>query len=341
MCIADFRRYAVRTALEQRVLLTLRFVAQKLPHEHGFYYHFVDMNDGTRLWNCEVSSIDTTLLLCGVLTCRTHFASNPEIVALATQIYERVDWRWMLNGGTTLSMGWTPEKGFLSSRWDHYCELMMAYLLGIGAPTHSLPPSSWDAFRRPVTNYDGLRYISGAPTLFTHQYSHAWFDFRHRRDAYTDYFENSVLATEAHRRFCLSLRKRFPDYSPALWGFSASDSAHGYVAWGGPPAAGPIDGSITPCAAGGSLPFLPHETLRVLHTIRARYGTQAWGRYGFVDAFNPLSGWYGSDVLGIDQGITMLMAENYRSGFVWRTFMANPEALRSMRAVGFHPVAPV
>jgi hypothetical protein len=292
------------------------------------------METGHRWEKCELSSIDTSLLLCGVLTARQYFADQ-EIKDLATNIYERVDWPWMLNGGSTLSMGWKPESGFLGARWEHYCELMMIYLLGIGSPTHPLSPDTWKAWTRPVIKYQGIEYISGNDPIFTHQYSQAWFDFRKKRDEYANYFENSIKATRAHKLFCLSLRDRFPDYSEDLWGISASDYAKGYTAWGGPPPQGPLDGSIVPCAAGGSLAFLYEDCMRVLRNIRGRYLDRAWARYGFVDAFNPLSGWYDQDVLGIDLGITMLMAENHRTGFVWETFMKNPEAQAAMQKAGF------
>jgi hypothetical protein len=176
--------------------------------------------------------------------------------------------------------------------------------------------------------------------LFVHQYSQAWFDFRHKRDRYADYFHNSAIATDVHRRFCIELAKQFPDYSDDLWGITASDSQKGYVIWGGPPAMGPIDGTVVPAASGGSLPFLPETCMRVLRNIRGRY-PQAWSKYGFVDAFNPLTSWYDQDTVGIDTGITMIMAENARTGFVWETFMKNPEAQRGMAAAGFQPYTPV
>jgi hypothetical protein len=312
---------------------TLQFIAQ-MPNEHGFFYHFIDMENGQRWSKCELSSIDTSLLLCGILTARQHFADQ-QIKDLATQIYERVDWPWMLNGGKAFSMGWHPESGFLNARWEHYCELMMIYLLAIGSPTHPVPPDTWNAWTRPTINYQGIEYISGKDPLFTHQYSQAWYDFRNKRDAYTNYFENSIKATKAHKLFCLSLHQEFPDYSDELWGISASDYEKGYTAWGGPPRIGPIDGSVVPCATGGSLPFLFADCMKVLRTIRGVYGEKAWTQYSFVDAFNPLDGWYDKDVLGIDLGITMLMAENHRTGFVWDTFMKNPEARSAMAKVGF------
>jgi len=245
-----------------------------------------------------------------------------------------------LNGGPgddTLSMGWHPESGFINARWNHYCELMMIYLLAIGSPTHPIPPASWNAWSRPVMKYDGFTYISGNDPLFTHQYSHAWFDFRYKRDNFADYFANSIIATKAHEAFCLSLGK---PYSPDYWGISASDSAHGYTAWGGPSyTGGPIghiDGSVVPYATAGSLPFLPADCLRVQRALKANYGDRAYGRYGFCDVFHPDANYYDTDVLGIDLGISVVMAENLRSGFVWETFARNPEVPLAMQRAGFH-----
>jgi hypothetical protein len=336
LCIGDQREYGKHPEILERVRKTLRFLVNDLPNEHGFFYHFIHMDTGQRWEKCELSSIDSSLLYSGVLTARQYFADQ-EVKDLATKIYERVDWPWMLNGGKTFSMGWHPESGFLDARWEHYCELMMIYLLAIGSPTHPVPPSSWSAWTRPKIRYQGIEYISGDDPIFTHQYSQAWFDFRNRRDSYTNYFENSVRATKAHKLFCLSLRDRFPDYGENLWGISASDYVNGYTAWGGPPPQGPIDGSIVPCATGGSLPFLFDDCMRVLRNLRGRFRDKVWKRYGFVDAFNPLTGWCDADVLGIDLGITMLMAENHRTGFVWNTFMKNPEAQSAMQKVGLQP----
>jgi hypothetical protein len=333
LCIAESRGYGKPAAIRERVRQTLRFLKRQLPNAHGFFYHFIDMQTGERAWNCELSSIDTSILLCGVLTAGQHF-HDAEIQDLATAIYERVDWPWMLNGGVTFSMGWNPGGGFLPSRWDHYCELMMLYLLALGSPPHSVSSETWKAWKRPTVKFQEFEYISGNDPLFTHQYSQAWFDFRDKRDRYANYFSNSVTATRAHKRFCISLRDEFPDYSPHLWGITASDSVSGYQAWGGPPRMGRLDGTIVPCAAGGSLPFLREDCMQVLRTIRECY-PKAWGRYGFVDAFNPLAGWYNPDVIGIDVGITMLMAENARSGFVWNTFMKNQDAQRGMERAEF------
>lgn len=336
LCIGAHRGFISEREAGGRVLATLRFLWKGLPLHRGFFYHYANLHTGEREWESEVSSVDTAILLCGILTSRQYFR-HPEIHRLAWLIFERVDWSWLSEDTSLLPHGWTPEIGFLPSRWDYYSELMMMYLLGLGSYSRPLPAQTWDAWKRLTFEYDGLRYIGSFAPLFVHQYSQAWFDFRGKRDRYADYFRNSTLATEAHRRFCMELGKQFPDYSDDLWGITASDSAHGYVAWGGPPAMGPIDGTIVPSAAAGSLPFLPQPTIRVLRNIRSRYPA-TWSRYGFVNAFNPLTGWYDNDVIGIDTGITMVMAENARTGFVWSTFMKNPEAQRGMRRAGFQPV---
>ncbi len=334
LCIADKRGYLPAADIRKRVHATLDFHLHKLPQEHGFFFHFNDIDTGARLWKCELSSIDTALLLCGVLTARAHFTGvgiESEIREMATQMCDRVDWPWMLNGDLTYSMGWKPESGFMASHWSSYCELMMMYLLGIGSSTHPAPAKTWVAFARPYVDFDGLHYISGLDPLFTHQFSHAWFDFRGKRDRYADYFANSILATRAHKAFCL---RRGAPYNEDYWGVTASDSQQGYTAWGGPPLQGKVDGTVVPCATAGSVAFLPQDCLRVLMNLRDQY-PKAWGRYGFVDAFHPDADWYDTDVLGIDQGIGVVMAENLRSGFVWETFARNAEVGRALAAVGF------
>jgi hypothetical protein len=333
LCIADSRNYAPTDRLKKQVVTTLQFHLDKMPNEHGFFYHFNDVKTGQPLINSEVSSIDTAILLCGVLSCRAYF-NDAKITDLATQLYNRVDWPWMLNGGKTFSMGWRPSSGFIATRWDHYSELMMLYLLAIGSPTHPVSPESWSAFTRPSMKFGFYEFIGGKDPLFVHQYSHAWFDFADKRDAYANYFVNSIIATRANKSFCLGLKRGYTD---DYWGVSASDWEHGYTAWGGPPLMGPVDGSVVPCATAGSLPFVPRDCVRVLRSLKETYG-DAWGRYGLCDAFHPELHWYDTDVLGIDLGIGLLMAENLRTAFVWRTFMQNPEAVAAMKACGFKKV---
>ncbi len=351
LSIADYHRYAPRAGILEQVRRTLRFHLNVMPHDHGFLYHFNDVDLGIPFTGSEVSPIDTSLFLCGVLTARAHFHTDPETVDLATALYNRVDWPWMLNGQQTFAMGFRFNR-FINSRWSHYCELMMLNLLALGSPTHPVDPATWDAWTRPRMFYDGFEYISGNDPLFVHQYSHAWFDFRQKRDKYANYFANSITATRAHKAFCLALGK---PYSEDYWGISASDSQHGYTAWGGPglgdgkspgspggpgspgsqgPGFGSIDGSVVPNAAAGSLPFLPADCLHVLRTLKSQY-PDSWARYGFCDAFHPAANWYAPDVLGIDLGIGLLASENLRSNFVWETFARNPEVTAAMQKAGF------
>lgn len=337
LCIAAKRNYLRPSDCEARVEKTLAFLLEECPHEHGFLYHFIDIESGQRMFSSELSSIDTALLLCGVLLCRQYFAGNARIEALATTFYRRIDWQWMLNGGTTLSMGWLPDQGFLKHRWDIYSELMTMYLMAIGSPTHPISADTWNALQRPVVQFGGIDYISGVAPLFIHQYAHAWCDYRGQRDLHANYFTNSIAATRVHQLWCLTLGNKFPWIDQDMWGISASDSKTGYRVWGGPPLMGSVDGTVVPCAVAGSLPFLPAECSHVLLSIRQKMGDKVWTRYGFVDAFNPKLNWFAEDILGIDQGISILMAENLRSGFPWQYFMKNREILHAMSQVQFHP----
>ena len=344
-CIAAERGWVSRKRARRLVFNSLTFFADRAYQDHGWFWHWMDWRTGERVWKSEVSSIDTALLLGGVLTCRQYFHHDKEIVRLATKIYERVDFAWMLNGHPhLLSHGLREETGFIKYRWENYSENAGLYLLAIGSPTHPIPPESWKAWKREWVSYGQYKYLSHNAPLFIHQYSHAWVDFRGRREAQmpnVDYFENSVIATRAHRQFCLDLAKEFPGYSKNIWGITASDTAKGYNAWGGPPRHEAIDGSVVPCAAGGSLMFAPDITLPALREMRQRFGEKIYGRYGFADAFNPTNGpngmWTNPDVIGIDVGIMLLSAENLRSQFVWRWFMRNAEISRAMKLVGLLP----
>lgn len=342
LCIAAERGWIKPVEAKARVRATLLYFAERAEEFHGWFYHWLDAKTGARRWMSEVSSIDTALLLAGVLTARQRFRDDAEIVRLATKIYERVDFVWMLNEHPLLlSHGWKPESGFLKPRWDTYSEDTILYMLAIASPTHPISPRSWYAFRRDRMTYAGYRYVTTKNVpLFIHQYSHAWIDYRHRREERgwrTDYFVNSINATRAHRAFCISLAREFPTYGPLMWGITASDSIKGYVVWGGPPRDPAIDGTVVPSAAGGSLMFTPDISLPTLREMLEKYGEKVYGRYGFVDAFNPVSGWVDTDVIGINVGIMLLSAENLRSENVWRWFMRNREIPRAMRLIGLNP----
>jgi len=338
LCIGHHYGYREPNEIAARARQSLHFLANQAPHVEGFLYHFVDMQTGQRIANSELSPIDMAMLVAGALTCRAHFFHDEQIRRDATTLYNRVNWPWALNGSDTFALAWRPESSFNHLRWDAYCESMMLYLLAIGSPTHPIPELCWRSIRRPAVIYGDYRFISTPAPLFVHQFSHAWFDFRDQQDDFANYFENSVVASLAHRNFCAELSSRFPCYSDKVWGITASDSSRGYVVWGGPPSMGPIDGTIVPAAAAGSLPFIFNESMSVLRNLRDHYGEKIWRRYGFVDAFNPLTRWTSRDVLGIDVGISMLMVENARSQFVWNTFMGNDESRLAMKRVGFRPI---
>jgi hypothetical protein len=297
----------------------------------------MDKPTGERRWNSEISSIDTAILLGGILSVRQCFQDDKEIVSLARQIYERVDFKWMLNGNPyLLAHGWRAESGFIPTRWDTYSEHAILYFLAIGSPTHSISPESWYAWKRDFVTYGDYKFLAGTQPLFIHQFSQAWLDLRglrERRVPFINYYDNSVKATRAQRQFFIDIAREFPTYSANVWGLTASDSERGYVAWGAPPRPENLDGTVVPCAAAGSLMFTPDISLAALREMREKFGAQIYKKYGFVDAFNPRTGWTDMDVIGIDLGITLLSAENLRSGKVWFWFMQNAEIQSALHRV--------
>ncbi len=337
-CIAADRGWVTPQQAKERTRNTLDYFANKAFQKNGWFYHWLDYETGERRWNSEISSIDTALLLGGVLTAKQCFADDKEIVEFADKIYRRVDFKWMqADDQNLLSHGWKPETGFLRNFWGRYSEESMLYLLAIGSPTHPISPNAWYAWERPWQEYGGYRYLASVSPLFIHQFSHAWVDYRNRREQrppFVNYFENSINATRAHQKFFVEvLSKEFPKYGSNMWGMTASDSQRGYVAWGAPPRHDRTDGTVVPCAAAGSLMFTPEITLPALRKMKDEYGEKIYGRYGFADAFNPHNGWVDGDVLGIDLGITLLSAENLRSGKNWHWFMQNDEIRRALQRV--------
>jgi len=341
LCIGAERGWITRAQARERVLKTLRFYADQAKVEHGWFYHFINVATGERNGTSEVSVSDATWLFAGALTARQYFHEDPEIARLAMKIYQRVDYDWIRNGDPYLiSHGYRPETGLLPARYAKYCQLALMYLMGIGAPSHPLPPESWYAWERNPNSYAGYNYI-GVSLLWTYQYPFAWADFRDRRESrapHADWWANAITATHAHRQFCIDLKKEFPGYSENIWGITSSAGPTGYKAWGGPPATKNLDGSVVPCGPAGALMLTPDIALPALKAMKKEYGDKIYGRYGFTDAFNPNNGWVSPDVIGIDVGITLLSAENLRSGFVWKWFMKNPEIQRAMDLAGLEKV---
>lgn len=340
LAIGAERGWLERDAAAERVRTTLGFFLDQMPHEHGWFYHFVDIRTGARVWQCEVSSIDTALFLAGALCAGACFAGT-DAAELADALYRRTDFAWMLtDGGTRLDSsalchGWKPETGFLSSRWDSYCELMILYLLAIGSPTRPISDRTWDAWARPVGAYAGFETFRVGP-LFVHQFSHAFVDFRGRKDRLGfDYWEASVQATLANRQFCADNAARFRTYAADFWGLSACDGPDGYRAYSAPPGRAEHDGTVAPLAVVAALPMAPELALRSTRRLRETFGDRLWGAYGFADAFNLDRDWWDADTIGIDVGAALLMVENYRTGFVWKAFGGISAVSDAMARVGF------
>lgn len=341
LCIGKERNWITPEQAYERAITTLLFFRDEMENVHGFYYHFIDLNTGGRVWNSEVSSIDTALFLAGTHVVASCFPDS-QIEVIANQLYERTDFEWMRTDGGSqpeqllLGHGWKPETGFLPYRWDTYSELMILYLLAMGSPTHPIPAESWTAWSRPIGEYSGFITFAQGP-LFTHQYSQGYVDFRDRRDRLNfDYFTSSVNATLANRQFAIDQKTNFQTYDDHIWGLTASDGPNGYTAYSASPGNIKHDGTVSPAAPAGSIVFTPDLSIVALRTMYARYGDRIWGRYGFSDAFNVDEEWYGQDVIGIDVGITLVMLQNHKDELVWRLFMQHPSIQNAMNKAGFH-----
>jgi len=329
----------------------------------GFFYHFLDMVTGRRVWNCEVSTIDSSYVFAGALAAAEYFDGSDRaersIRELADAIYRRADWEWARNGGETVTHGWTPELGFIPYRWEGYSEALVLYALALGSPTHAIPPESYAAWTRTYSwrNVYGIEYLHAGP-LFIHQLSHLWIDFRGIRDAFMrgkdcDYFENSRRATHVQQQYAIRNPLKFREYGEHCWGVTASEGPgpavleidgvkrrfYSYLARGVPD--GPDDGTIAPWGAVASLPFAPEI---VLPTIRhlMKLGVGSTSPYGVEATFNPTfpdsgkkSGWLSPYNFGLNDGPIVLMIENHRTGLLWKLMRACEPLARGLKRAGF------
>jgi hypothetical protein len=296
----------------------------KMETVRGFFYHFIDINTAQRLNKSEISTIDTAILLCGALTCGRYFGG--EIFSKAMKLYSEVNWKIFVDKSTNyFYMSLMPESGF-SGRWDFYAEQLMMYVLGAASPTYPIGKEVYYAFKRNRSSYKGNTFIhSWFGSLFTHQFSHAWIDFRNKKDAMgIDWYQNSVDASLANYEYCQDLKSKYPHFSESCWGLSACDSINGYNGLYGSQPSGydnkvnVVDGTIAVSAALGSVVFTPEESLKALEYYYSIDGL--WGRYGLKNAFNPSQNWIAKDYIGIDKGITLLMFSNYENGLIWSLF---------------------
>jgi len=330
----------------------------------GFYYHFLDMKTGRRVWECELSTIDSAFLFAGMLTCAAYFDGDTEeeteVRRLADELYRRADWQWATNGSPAISHGWRPENGFIPHYWTGYDEALLVYLLALGSPTFPLPAESYAAY---CSTYSwkqiyGRELLYSGP-LFTHQLSHLWVDLRDVRDAFmrehdSDYFKNSRQATYVHQEYARHNPLEFAGYGEFCWGITATDGPgwekrlvngvdrqfYDYYARGAP--FGPDDGTLAPWVVVASLPFAPEI---VIPTIRemSRLNLGMTKRYGFKPSFNQTylvpdsqTGWWVTPYhFGVDQGPVALMIENYRTGLIWNITRRSPYIAAGLRRAGF------
>jgi hypothetical protein len=365
------RGWIMRDEGADRALTTLRFFRDspqgtepEATGYKGFYYHFLDNETGRRAWECELSTIDTTILLAGALTAASYFdrdaRAEREIRALTDELFRRVDWRWAQNGELAVAHGWKPESGFLKYRWEGYNEALILYVLGLGSPTHSLPAESYEAWTRTYRwkKLYGIEFLYAGP-LFVHQLSHIWIDFRGIQDDFMrahaiDYFENSRRASYVQQQYAIRNPRGFRGYGEHCWGITASNGPgpavrkvdgvrrrfYDYHARSIP--FGLDDGTLAPWATVASLPFAPEIVLPTLANFKEHWSEMV-NRYGISCSFNPTfpsrenrhAGWISGGHFGIDQGPVILMIENYRSGLLWRLMRRCPYIVRGLRRANF------
>lgn len=332
----------------------------------GFYYHFLTYNKGVRYKNVELSTIDTGLLMAGMLACQSFFDKNNEteeqIRNLVDSLYRRVQWDWAMNGDKNMSMGWRPEKGFIEASWQGYNEAMILLIMAMGSPTHPVTDTAWKTWCDTYQwdDFYGYEHVNFSP-LFGHQYSHMFIDFRGIQDEYMrekgiDYFENSRRATLANRAYCIDNPNNFKGYSENIWGLTACDGPANtkkvvkgdtiqfwtYRARGASSRRITDDGTIAPTAAGGSVPFTPQKSIDALYAMKEKYGDQLYKEYGFKDAFNLTyktdksdKGWFDNDYIGIDQGPILIQLENYESDLIWDLMKRNKYIVNGLKKAGF------
>ena len=328
----------------------------------GFYYHFLDRSSGVRVWRSELSMIDTALLVAGMLAASRYFRADSvdeiELRELVETLYLRIDWRWSQGGAATMRMGWKPECGFLHYGWDGYNEAIVLYVLAMGSPTHPLKDDCYEAWTATYQweNLYGYDFLYAGP-MFIHQFSHAWIDFRGIQDSFMrekrcDYFENSRRAIEVQREYARRNPERFVGYDENCWGLTACDGPSqqlpelsnerrhlfGYAARGVP--YGPDDGTLSGSAVLASLPFAPKIVVGAARNMLGHY-PEILPAQQYASSFNPTlahadrSVWISAGHFGLDQGIVVMMVENYRTQLIWRLMRDCAYIGNGLRRAGF------
>ena len=367
--VAVQRGWMARADAVQRSLSVLRFFhdsdqsgGPEATGYKGFYYHFLDMNTGARVWRSELSTVDTALLIAGALTASTYFnepsGEEAELRGIVEALYRRIDWRWAQGGEKTIRQGWKPECGFLHYGWDGYNEAIVLYALALGSPTQPIEGKHYAAWTATYQweNMYGYDFLYAGP-LFVHQFSHAWIDFRGIQDRFMrekrcDYFENSRRATEVQREYARRNPEGFTGYDENCWGLTACDGPSnqlpelanerrrlfGYAARGVP--YGPDDGTLSGWAALASLPFAPEIAMCAARNMLHRYPEMVCAQQ-YTSSFNPTiasadrGAWISAGHFGLDQGIVVMMIENHRTQLIWRLMRDCPYVGAGLRRAGF------
>jgi hypothetical protein len=328
LSIATHRKWRTKKVTEARALVTLRHLLKKQYHNHGFFFHFVDWETGERMWNSELSSIDTTLLLYGAIVAGETFGG--EVKRLADALVNRADWVWMQNGklDKAPTMGWNPEKGFLDGRWDHFDESLYLHILALGTEKSGKGVSQ--------AAWDGLNINTGFPfgtpgPIFWSQMAFGYLGLKDKKDRQgRDWWANAKYWHDFHIDFCAKDTAKYPS---GLFGINASDTPEGYGASN--PISGQDDGTITPTGIAAAVSFVPDAATKALMVLRREYGDKIWGRYGFSNALNTNKKWFDKDVIGIDLGMALLAIENTKDGFIWKTVQRHPVVRKGLRKAGY------
>ncbi|MGZ9583669.1 glucoamylase family protein [Paenibacillus marinisediminis] len=335
------RGYITKEQAEERILGTLDTMLTKAEQVNGFFYHFLDMDTAQRFGNSEVSVIDTAIFISGAISAGEYFGE--EVKEKAEQLYKNVDWEWYRNKDTNqFYMGYSPENGF-SGAWDFYGEQFMLYFLGAASPTHPVNRDMFYDFIRDTASYGQYPPFihSWFGSIFTHQFSYAWFDLRYKiDDENVNWWDNSVIATKTSRQFSIDQAEQFKTFGPNSWGLTASDGPNGYQGRYGSAPTGfnndqhLVDGTVPPAGAIGSIVFAPDDVLAAMRHFNSI--PELKGQYGFQDSYNldVTPAYYGEDVIGIDKGISIIMIENYRTGLIWDLMNQNKYIQAGMKMVG-------
>jgi hypothetical protein len=331
------RKWLDREKARARTLTTLQNLLTVHEGHKGWFYHFTNWETGKRVWNSELSSIDSSILLGGVIAAERYW-KDKEISAATKTLLDRIDWKWMMTDGGAkpdegiFSMGWRPDEGFIKARWNGYSEEKMLYLQAYGLdPT--LPNHGYDQTSRQDSEYKGIQFINGGP-LFIHQMSESFYSFSNMRDRRGyNYWVATRNAGMANWQYCIDNPNGFKGYGPTFWGLSASDGPDGYQG-SGAPGWTEDHGTITPTSAVAMIPYTAKPALAFAEAMVRDY-PKSWGRYGFSNGVNPSRNWTGPDVIGIDLGMMLCAIENYRTGMIWKLSSSSPAIKRGYERMGF------